>query len=169
MSRFDRRSSEKRKSRRSGEERSGSGERSSTTTTSTGGGARKTSTHSKTSSTTSAMSKLIQSASNSTSSQSKLSSTSTTSKASPAPSAPVFAHKEETTDTSRLEATDRRLSGNYCLLVIPGKMEREKDCHLRFPLHLAFNTGEQLILSPCQISRLKSLKNQGMLMLNGEW
>merc|ERR1719323_2893270 len=110
VSRFDRRSSEKRKSRRSGEERSGSGERSSTTTTSTGSGARKTSTHSKTSSTTSAMSKLIQSASNSTSSQSKLSSMSTTSKASPAPSVPLVAHKVETTDTSRLEATDRRLS-----------------------------------------------------------
>jgi len=113
VSRFDRRSSEKRKSRRSGEERSGSGERLSsttTTTTSIGGGARKTSTHSKTSSTTSAMSKLIQSASNSTSSQSKLSSMSTTSKASPAPSVPLVAHKVETTDTSRLEATDRRLS-----------------------------------------------------------
>merc|ERR1712013_636319 len=110
---FDRRSSEKRKSRRSGEERSGSGERLSsttTTTTTTGGGARKSSTHSKTSSTTNAMSKLIQSASNITSSPSKLSSISTTSKASPAPSAPVVAHKVETTDTSRLEATDRRLS-----------------------------------------------------------
>merc|ERR1719323_1908809 len=111
VSRFDRRSSEKRKSRRSGEERSGSGERlSSTTTTTTGGGARKTSTHSKTSSTTSVMSKLIQSASNSTSSPAKLSSMSTTSKASPAPSVTPVAHKVENTDTSRLEAADRRLS-----------------------------------------------------------
>merc|ERR1711899_689827 len=53
---------------------------------------------------------LIQSASNSTSSPSKLCSMSTTSKASPAPSVPLVAHKVETTDTSRLEATDRRLS-----------------------------------------------------------